>query len=190
MKKNVVLCLLALCLFALAAMPATASSFVALSENQLVAQSNTIVQGTVVDVRSSWTESGRLIATDAKVRVAETLRGNAAEFITVRTFGGEVGGIRVEAHGFPMFEKGREVILFLDRGLDKSGRYSVVGYQQGHYRVVKRLDGVTLAVPQVDAGMRFIDPYGKAAPVQKSVEIGAFKSALAQHIDRLGSLDK
>lgn len=187
MKKIAVLCLLALCV---AALPATASSFIALSENELVAQSPTIVQGKVIDVRSSWTESGRLIATDAKIRVTETLRGEAANVVVVRTFGGEVNGMRVEAHGFPSFEKGREVLLFLDRGLDKAGHYSVVGYQQGHYRVVKRLDGVTLAVPQVDAGMRFVDAYGKAAPVQKSVEIGAFKNALRSHLDRLGGLGK
>lgn len=187
MKKNAVFSLLALYLLALAAVPAAASTFVAMSESELVAKSPTIVQGTIVDVTSSWTESGRLIATDAVIRVSETLRGNAAELVTVRTFGGEVNGIRVEAHGFPMFEKDREVILFLERGLDKAGRYSVVGYQQGHYRVVKRLDGVTLAVPQVDDGMRFVNAMGKAAPAQKSVEIGVFKNALQNHLDRLGN---
>lgn len=177
MKKLVALSILTLCL---AALPLSASTFVALSESELVGTSKLIVRGEITTVDSHWTESGRLIVSDVVVEVSKTYFGNAPAEITVRTAGGQVGAIRVEAHGFPTFEKGREVILFLESATD--GTYSVVGYQQGHYRVVERLDGVTLSVPQVEDGVRYLRPDGSAAAVQQSVEIGVFERALKQHL--------
>ena len=159
MKKIAVTCVLAICL---AALPAAASTFVALSGQQMLDQSHAIVQGKVIDLQSSWTESGRLIVTDVKIKVSDRLLGHTDRVIKVRTFGGEVGSMKVEAHGFPVFEKGSEVILFL--GGMENGRYSVLGYQQGHFRVVE--------------GVRFIEKSGRMAAAQRSVEIGAFKAAI------------
>jgi len=51
----------------------------------------------------------------------------------------------VEAHGFPRFEQDEQVMLYLEASGD--GRYRVLGYQQGHFRVVTRLDGVTQVIP-------------------------------------------
>lgn len=158
------------------ALPATASTFVAMSQKELLARADAIVEGRIVDLESFWTESGRLIATDATLAVDEVLSGRAPRALTVRTFGGQVGAMRVEAHGFPRFEDGERVLLFLTR--DRDGTYRVLGYQLGHYRVVTRLDGVTLAVPQTDDGMRLVGPNGTLAPAPGSVRLDEFKTRI------------
>ena len=83
MKRNLAVLALAL----LAAAPLTASTFVAMTPNELVAQADAVVIGQVVDRVSAWTDSGRLIYTDNTLRVDEVVLGEAPAFVTVRTFG-------------------------------------------------------------------------------------------------------
>jgi len=170
--KSWFILMVALCL---ASVPAAASTFVHMPQHELVANTDALVQGKVIDLRSSWNESGQIIITEAVVAVEETLLGQSVPAtVTVRTAGGQVGDFRVEAHGFPQFELGERVLLFLEDGENATMR--VVGYQQGHYRVVERLDGVTLAVPQIEDGARFFTPSGQLAPAARSIEINTFKN--------------
>lgn len=168
-------------------LPLSASTFVLMTPVEMVRQAESIVQGRVIEVESFWSEGGELIISEATVEVDEVLLGEATATVTVRTFGGEVGGIVVEAHGFPVFERGEHVILFLNReASDDSTR--VLGYQQGHFEVVERLDGVTLAVPQIDEGMRLVERSGKLAPEARSLRLDQFKSNvrdLARQVGRL-----
>ena len=177
MRRKVVIALAAT--LVLAAVPAVASTFVHMSPKELVAEADALVQGRVVELDSFWTESGRLIATEAMVAVEETVFGSASGTVTVRTFGGQVGDVKVEAPGFPSFEKGERVLLFLKRDPD-DGTLRVLGYQQGQFRVVTRLDGVTLAVPQVDDGARFLTRDGQLGPAPRSLELGDFKRQAAK----------
>lgn len=162
----------ALCL---AALPAAASTFVGLTDRELVAGADALIQGQVTELRSSWSEDGRAVVTDVVVKVEERVFGEAPQLVTVRTFGGQVGDFRVEAEGFPRFAEGERVLLFVKRD-DSDGTLRVHGYQQGQYRVVTRLDGVTLAVPMLDEGVRLLRPDGKALPEPQSVQIDTFKT--------------
>lgn len=171
MRRNLVLALAAT--LVLAALPAAASTFVHVPTRELIAQADALIEGRVVDLDSFWTESGRLIATEAVIEIDDTLLGTLSGNVTVRTFGGRVGDITVEAHGFPRFELGERVLLFLTT--DEDGSLRVLGYQQGQFRVVTRRDGVTLAVPQVDEGARFLTIDGKLGAAPRSLEIGYFK---------------
>src|SRR5690349_8921102 len=90
----------------LAAIPAGASTFVALTRGEMVAQSNAVVEGEVLKINSFWSPSGRLVVTEAMVRVTDTIVGEAPSVVIVKTFGGQVGGYNVEAHGFPRFGVG------------------------------------------------------------------------------------
>ena len=158
-------------------LPLAASTFVLMTPVEMIQQADSIIQGRVVEVESSWSESGAMIITEATIEVDEVLLGQADRTVTVRTFGGEVSGIMVEAHGFPKFVQNETVILFLNReASDNSLR--VLGYQQGHFEVVKRLDGVTLAVPQIDEGMAFVHRSGKLALEAQSQPIEQFKQNL------------
>ncbi len=163
----------------LATVPAVASTFLHMSSKELITEADALIQGRVVELSSFWTESGRLSATEVMIEVEETLLGEAPATVTVRTFGGEVGDIKVEAHGFPRFERGERVLLYLTTDPD-DGTVRVLGYQQGQFRIVTRNDGVTLAVPMVDEGARFLTATGKAAPVVWSLEISAFKASVAK----------
>jgi len=170
MQRRTALALLAI--FCLAAMPAAASTFLHMSTRDLVTQADALVRGRVVALESSWSDSGRVIVTDATIEVERTLLGSAPATVTVRTFGGQVDDVIVEAHGFPRFEQDEHVLLYLEA--DDDGTLRVLGYQQGHFRVVTRLDGVTLAVPMVEDGVRFFTAAGQAGPEPRSVEIGTF----------------
>ena len=53
----------------LAAVPAAASTFLAMTQHELVAQSDAVVQGKVLKVSSFWSPSGRVIMSEALVQV-------------------------------------------------------------------------------------------------------------------------
>jgi hypothetical protein len=175
--------LLAICLVA---MPASASTFVAMTAQEMIAEADAVVQGRVVELESFWTESGRIIKTEATVEVEETLLGRAPRTVTVTTFGGQVGEMMVEAHGFPVFEKNEHVLLFL-KAEPADDTIRVLGYKQGQFRVVTRRDGVTLAVPMLDDTDRYLTPNGKMLPEPQSVELGDFKArvrSIAKSLNR------
>ena len=67
--------------------PAGASTFLALSRQELVAQSDAVVQGRVLKVSSFWGQEGRVIMTEALIQIEEKIRGNAPTVVRVRTFG-------------------------------------------------------------------------------------------------------
>lgn len=185
MKRIAVLCLLAT--LALGTVPVAASTFIALTPTEMIHQADAVVQGRVIQLDSFWSESGRIIISEAIVEVDEVILGKAPTTVKVRTFGGQVGDVRVEAHGFPVFEQDEQVLLFLDfEPADSSLR--VLGYRQGQYRVVTRRDGVTLAVPMLDEGARFITRSGQLMPSPESVELGQFKNQLRSIANEIGRM--
>ena len=180
MKRLVWLALFAL---VVAAIPVGASTFVALSRGELVAQSNAIIEGEVLKVNSFWTRSGRMVVTEALVRVTETIAGNAPSVVAVRTFGGEVDGFRVEAHGFPKFEVGERVVLFLQD--QPNGTAEVTGYRQGHYRIVRDKAGVETAVPTLEAGVTLLRADGAPSARQKAVRLDELKQMVRADVERI-----
>lgn len=164
---------------------ASASMFVAMTADQLIDEADAVVQGRVIRLESKWDEDGRIIVTDATVEVTEIVVGEAAPEIVVRTPGGKVADFRVEAIGFPQMYMGEEVILFVkaDRA---TGGIRIVGHQQGHFEVVTRKDGVTLAVPRIEDDAAFLLPSGNPMPQPRSSELGAFKGRLRAEAARLG----
>jgi hypothetical protein len=164
---------------------AQAATFVAMTDEELIQQSDAVVQGQVIRLESKWDPQGRIIVTEATIQVSETIAGVAPSQIVVQTPGGKVNDYRVEALGFPSLNNGEEVILFIkdDQSLQVS---RIVGHQQGHFEVVKRLDGVTLAVPRIEDGASFLTPSGKAIPAPRSTELAAFKGRVRAEAARVG----
>lgn len=181
MKRNVCLSVLALALACV--VPLSASTFMAMSWGELVAQSNAVVEGVVLKTSSSWTASGRLIVTEAQVQVTDVVAGEAPGVVTVRTFGGEVGGYAVEAHGFPKFAQGERVFLFLHD--TDEGAVEVTGYRLGQYRVVRDKAGVAMAVPTLEPGVSLITPDGAAAPRPAAVKLETLKSSVRREAERV-----
>jgi hypothetical protein len=169
--------------------PVGASTFVAMTAEELIEEADAVVQGRVIGLESKWDEQGRIIVTEAIVQVGETIAGVAPSQIVVRTPGGKVADLRVDAIGFPQLAEGEEVILFVKEypGIQVS---RIVGHQQGHFEVVTRLDGVTLAVPRMEEGVSFLTPSGKPLPAPRSTELGAFKGRVRAEAARIGKLVK
>lgn len=181
MKRAVWMSVLVLALACV--VPVSASTFMAMSRGELVAQSDAIVEGVVLKTSSHWTRSGRLIVTEAHVQVTDLVAGEAPSIVVVRTVGGEVGGYAVEAHGFPKLVAGERVFLFLH---DVEGGVSeVTGYRLGQYRVVRDKAGVAIAVPTLEPGVRLLTPDGAEAPRPAAMKLEALKSSVRRAAERI-----
>jgi len=165
----------------LASVPVSASTFAAMSDEALVAGSQAVIVGEIDQVYSFWNEDGTAVMTDAVVHVDRVLAGSAPAQVTVRTFGGQVGDFRLEADGFPTFQRGEHTVLFLAAGTD--GTYRVTGYQLGQYRIRRGADGVATAFPALDHGVRLMFADGTAAPAPKALPL----EALANRVRRLAA---
>lgn len=180
MKRLLVVLVLAAA--AMSALPASASTFVAMGQEELVAASQAVVVGEVLQVRAFWNDDATAIVSEAQVRVDETLVGEAPSIVTVRTFGGTVGRLRIEALGFPTFHTGERLVLFLE---DIEGPARVVGYQQGEYRItVRHSDGAEIAVPAVDHGAHLVHLDGRAAARPRALPLATLKDQIRQAADR------
>lgn len=182
MKRYAVLLVVAL----LATVPAAASTFVGLTHDELVEQSHSVVIARVVQQSSAWSDDGRVIWTDNILAIEETIIGKAAGHVTVRTAGGQVGDYVVEASGFPKFESNEHVLLFLHHDA-KAGATRVLGFQQGHFSIVERLDGVVLAVPMVEDGATLMGKNGHHLAAPTSLPLEQFKQQIRATAARLDS---
>jgi len=153
----------------LLAAPASGSTFLHMTRAELASKASAVVVGNVLSVESFWTKSGRIIVTEAMVEVEDTVLGEAPSVVIVRTFGGTVNGYTVEAHGFPTFEKGERLLLFLEKDQANPDATRVLGYQEGMFRVAFDKAGREVAHPTVDAGARFLGADGKIAPAPRAL---------------------
>ena len=155
--------LFALVLFA---SPASATTMVASSLEQLVANSESVVHANTVATRTEW-DAYRRIRTIATVRVLEAWQGPAAVAaeLEVVSFGGVKDGIAMKVPGAPRFDGGEEVVLFLGRASD--GSLVVVDLAQGKFEVVRTGSGVRLE----RRGLAEVEWVGGAAEAAPSLEI-------------------
>src|SRR5688572_28195034 len=111
----------------LLAAPASGSTFLHMSRAELAKKASAVVVGNVLSVESFWTRSGQIIVTEAMVEVEDAILGETPSVVIVRTFGGTVNGYTVEAHGFPTFNKGERLLLFLEKDRADPGATRVLG---------------------------------------------------------------
>jgi hypothetical protein len=170
-------------LMVVAAMPAGASTFLKMTQKDLVRDAAAVVKGQVIQVNSFWTPDGSIIVTEAMVKVDEAFLGRPDSVIVVKTFGGEVNGFYVEAHGFPKFTVNEKVLLFLEAETDGVAR--VAGYQQGQFRVVEQA-GIEYAVPMTDDGSNVVARDGRPSPQQKAVRLDVLRDSIRSEAVRAG----
>ena len=126
--------------------PARATTVIPADFTEMVAGSQLIVHGAVIDVRSQLTAGARTIETVITIAVTDSLKGESASTVVLRVPGGQVGRYRRVMVGAPEFVRGEEVVLFL------AGHAPAMpmpfGLNQGVYRVV-RSAGRALVAPLV-----------------------------------------
>lgn len=143
----------------LSASQAMASQAIRLDLEQLTRSSDAIVIGKVSRVSSRWTKDQRLIVTEVAITVSERLKGGAEETVTVVQPGGVVGTVGQRVSGLPQFNKGDEVVLFLEQQSPRA--FLVTGMAQGKFRVERSSDGRSVfAVPDDLAGLGLVEPGG------------------------------
>jgi hypothetical protein len=122
--------------------PAEASVARAISMNELIQRSRSVVLGVPLAAQSEWTEIGgsRRIVTLTRVRVDEHIaRSKPDAEILVRTLGGRVGNLGQLVHGEAELHHNEACMLFLHD--DEPGLASVTAMAQGHYPLVADTGG-------------------------------------------------
>lgn len=173
------------------AAPAGASTFLQISREDLVAQAAAVVQGRVLEVSSFWNREGTAIMTEAVLEVEDTVLGPDRSHLRLVTFGGEVNGLVIEAHGFPTFRKGQRLLLFLEPARkNEAGAHRVLGYRQGEFEIRKDRQGRELAVPTWEAdNVRILKADGTPARVPRAVLLDEFKRQVRETAERAGRPD-
>ena len=102
--------------------------------DELCAQADVVVVGTVTSAESSRPPGRSRIYTWTTFRIDEWIDGAGERTsITIRTLGGTAGGETLRVHGMPRFDVGRQYVLFLkDPGRSIC---PVVGWTQGCFCV-------------------------------------------------------
>lgn len=166
------------------ALPAGASTFLAMSQEELVERAAAVVTGRVVEVASFWNDKGTSIVTEAVIEVDEAILGDAPSHVRVRTLGGQVGDQKIVAIGSPTFERGEKLLLFLAPPQD--GFHQVLGYLQGELRIRTGPGGREMAVPTWEADtVRVIAKDGTPARVPRAVPLDDLKQQIRETAGRV-----
>ena len=159
----------------LVTMPVLGSTVLLMGLDELVEDSDSIIQGEVEAVYSQWDEEKKLIFTYASIRVDESLKGESRRSLLIRQMGGTVGALTLTVAGMPEFQEDSNVIVFLkDSG---NGTFQVVGMNQGRYVIVEdfaisNVSGVDLMNPKTGLV--------SGASVVKKVGLAEFKTQIRE----------
>lgn len=120
-----------------AARPASSTTIVAPTFDELVLRAESVVVARVVAVQSARLDSraGRSIVTDVTVAIERTIKGPTYVQRSFQFLGGTVGDETLTVDGMPQFRVGDRDVLFIN----ETGRPAspVVGFTYGRFRIVR-----------------------------------------------------
>lgn len=185
-------------ILALLAPAVQATSVVAPSFSELVAEAQVIARVEVTAIRAAWVENGqsRVIKTFVTFAVLKSLKGNPGATITVPFLGGELDGQGMRVEGMPRFTVGQTEILFFSELT--GARFSpLVGLMHGRYRVltdaasarhyVARNDGTPLESEndvQLPQSQSAASPANRLKSADRALSPEAFESLIAAEANR------
>lgn len=172
--------LLALLLLVVVALPARAASEREMSLEEMVGAADEVVVGEVLTTSARW--EGRLIVTDAVVRVDEALKGVPTKTVTITELGGTavhpvIGApVTMDVSGESRLAPHERVVLFVEQR--RPGRRDLVGGSQG--KVVLRVDATTGAtmLPVGPKRLRVERDQGRTAIGAESTTLDAFRERI------------
>ena len=143
----------AISLSMLASTSASATTLKQLSIDDMVSQASTCVVGNVVS--STQEKRNGQVYTLTTFNVSKTAFGSAEQTITVKTLGGRsnVGRLKTSTvfAGSPRFFIGQERVMLLSHNAE-ANNYSIVGFNQGSFRVNRTVQGSTVSLPTALGG--------------------------------------
>ncbi len=159
---------------------AAATTYLPITDTELIQRSAVVVRGTVADARVEEGAAG--FVTVYRFRVADTWKGGSAPEIEILVPGGTDGTRGTAFWGMPEFRPGDEEVLFLNAGFD--GRFRVSELLLGAFEVVEDAAGKRFAmrtrlalgdVGYARSGRGSGETSDEAEPVR---ELGAFRAVV------------
>ena len=145
-----------------AAATASATTLLRMSLAKMAQTAKVIVRARCVGSSTNW-DAGE-IWTFTTFDAEETWRGSAPARFTVRLLGGRLGNLTASVSGVPRFRAGEDVILFLEP--TARGDFSVVGWEQGTFRIGRDPRTGEANVTQDSAAFATFDPVTRQFQVE------------------------
>lgn len=143
-----------------------------------------IVEGTVSNIESRWSQDLTMIYTYVTLDQLELVHGESkSDTLTLRFEGGKVGAHEVTTHGVPKFEKGtRELLFVANNGVAVS---PIVGFFQGRFKIVgdKVHDFAGLPIVGVRDGALLKLTQRPADTARDEDESGEFETGYGQYVE-------
>lgn len=184
MPKKLFCPLVAFLLLAISGPRADATKLVALTDDDLIDQSDTILTGRSVDVTSEW--HGRMLMTAVAIEVGDVLKGGQAAGgrITVLVPGGidrdRAVPISMVFPGAPSIAPGEDLLLFLSSG-GQPGTYFVTGLSQGKFSLAENAAGETMVYRDL-GGVELVGESGVRRGGRAAGTLARVKERLAQRL--------
>jgi hypothetical protein len=121
----------------LMAIPASATTLVRMSLDQLAEASTEIVRAHVVSQQTAWNPQHTRIYTYTTLALDQTYKGDPPSFPVIQQPGGTVGKTRVFVAGTVQFHAQTGYLLFLERSSADPSQFLLVGMVQGAYRIYR-----------------------------------------------------
>ena len=150
---------------------AAATTFVPLTDAELVRHADLILTGVVQQLETAALDDGR-IETRVTLAVGRALKGRVAGgTIVLAEPGGQVGDRQVWTFGVPEFETGESVLVFVRRRRD--GSFETDNLALGKYHLDGRVAARTVPVPDVRHARRFLAAIARLAAGDPGRAVGA-----------------
>jgi len=141
---------------------ASATTLLRMSLAKMAQTAKVIVRARCVGSSTNW-DAGE-IWTFTTFDAEETWRGSVAGRFTLRLLGGRLGNLTSSVSGVPRFRAGEDVILFLEP--TARGDFSVVGWEQGTFRIGRDPHTGEANVTQDSAAFATFDPVTRQFKVE------------------------
>lgn len=185
--------LLALAACALSPLLVRATSILPPTFDELVAEADTIVRGTVAEVRCVTVETSRgpAIHTLVTLQVERALKGSAAETVTLRLLGGTVGKRTLTVDGLPQFHAGQRTVVFFAN--NHRTMCPVIGARHGRFLIERDAATNTDVVLRdnrrpltsvEDVPLPFAPPVAARALSAPALSLGAFEASVSSALQK------
>ncbi len=123
---------------------AGATTVVPMNVDELSAASTQVLVGRAGESWSAWDSAHHTIYTYTRFNVSQTLKGQAAQTVTLKQMGGSSGGTRLVVHGIRYFQPGEKAVVFVHASEAGDGTMVITGLMQGNFQV-RNVNGTEMA---------------------------------------------
>jgi hypothetical protein len=166
-----------------------ATTVIAPTFDELVAQAETIFEGVVTDVTSQWVGEGaqRHIVSYITFNVQDTLKGNPNQKYTIRMLGGTVDGESMGVSDAPKFKVGDKDILFVEH--NGTQFIPLVGIMHGRFHVKRDQRGEEIVMNNENEPVKNVARLGRdqdnpGGASERNLTAADFKAAVKSKLQK------